>query len=202
MHMESAMHLFDSVTDDRDYPGKLTLWAAAEYHADREWADGQGWSKERRRRKIQANLTEALRVRAVSSYERLKARGEPLVARLGVIDAGNCLPRVFRENPTALPLERVARAHWDGFFAASLQRKMGSRKAVAQQSSIYDLTHLVGAAYCSVFTRDQETSRWLGETRTGLGFNRQFAVGELGAAGFVGALMSAWTAARGTLGSP
>ncbi len=58
----------------------------------------------------------------------------------------------------------------------------------------FDWLHLVGAAYCDVFTCDRQVSEWLGDLRTRFGRRHQLAAkGHPGGPqGFVQDLMATW----------
>jgi hypothetical protein len=67
-----------------------------------------------------------------------------------------------------------------------------NRLRAAHASGIGDWMHLVGAAYCDVFTCDGRVAGWLGDVRDTLGLRRQLGVRghPRGAQGFVRDLMA------------
>jgi len=94
-----------------------------------------------------------------------------------------------------LPLFRVAIRFNEGFVAGVMRREAGSKKdREALSGSFHDSLHLVGAAYCDVFTCDKGTSESLGGFRAQIGRQCQLAVrGHAGGIqGFVEALIANW----------
>lgn len=68
----------------------------------------------------------------------------------------------------------------------------GSKKAGKQASTTHDAAHLVGAAYCDVFTCDGDVAEWLGDVRVSLGLRPQIWKKGKSKAEFVRALTHDW----------
>jgi hypothetical protein len=171
--------------------------AANTFRADRAWAEQQGWSEEKKRERTEQNVRTALRTRALEADRRLVARLD--ASYLGKTctsgDVQDLLVDLYDGDLQALPLFRIDRLFIEGFVAAALRKQAGSAKERdALGGSFYDNLHLIGAAYCDVFTCDRETSNWLGSFRTQIGRAPQLTVGghARGVEGFVADLMSTW----------
>lgn len=69
-------------------------------------------------------------------------------------------------HPAALPLQSVARFVVSNLADAAARQTTGTGKFEKRHAGdFFDLNHLIGAAYCDVFTCDKRTSSYLGEYR-------------------------------------
>lgn len=164
-----------------------------------EWATAQGWSDERKRQETAVNIRLSLWQRAEAADRRMTARGDAAYAQkqrtLPEIRAR--LIELYETDPKAMPFMRVsqsfnegANAHVEGGQVVDGQPSRRLREA--HESGPADWMHLVGAAYCDVFTCDGRVAGWLGDVRAALGLRRQLAVRghPSGAQGFVRDLMA------------
>jgi hypothetical protein len=160
-----------------------------------------GWNEQAGRDDVARNVREDIRRRAHEADLRLirqedAAYGSRTCTSAEVPDR---LVALYEREPKALPLFRVIhrfnegavgrieRAEiTDGQPSSKLRRQLGS--------SFGDYIHLVGAAYCDVFTCDGTVSEWLGKLRVTLGLRPQLAVRGYpgGAEPFVRDLMATW----------
>jgi hypothetical protein len=103
---------------------------------------------------------------------------------------------LYERDQQVLPLFCVETLFGHGLAEAILRKTPGSPGDVkALSGASEDGLHLVGAAYCDVFTCDRATSNTLGGIRAKLGLRPEFAArgypGGLGA--FVADLMATWS---------
>jgi hypothetical protein len=164
-----------------------------------QWADAQGWTDERKRQETAVNVRRSLWERAEAADKRLTARGDaayaPKPCTLPEVRAR--LIELYECEPKAMPLMRVmqrfnegANAHVERGQVVNGQPSKSLRKTFL--SSFGDWMHLVGAAYCDVFTCDGTVSGWLDDVRETIGLRRQLAVRGYpgGPQAFVGDLMA------------
>lgn len=101
----------------------------------------------------------------------------------------------YDSDRSELPLYRIQKAYGKGLAEGIERRTAGSSKdAKALSGAAEDGLHLVGAAYCDVFTCDRATSLSIGDVRVRVGRTPQLAVGGHpgGVGGFVRDLMATW----------
>jgi hypothetical protein len=173
------------------------MQGAERFRPDRRWADAQGWTEQRRREETENNIRVSLRQRARDADGRLTLKGDSLYAgkTCSSGDVQDALVDTYARDPRAMPLFRADRRFFDGAAARVVRGQPGSKSLrEALRGSLCDWLHLVGAAYCDVFTCDRAVSDWLGDLRAPLGLRPQLAVGGhlAGVAGFVTELMASW----------
>jgi hypothetical protein len=142
-----------------------------------------------------SRLRALLRQRALEAHKRLMASDTEYSARNPSWDEVlDPFVTAFQTNPAALPLAKIFDQLGQGFIDTATRRNPRSRRFEGLDSSVLDIFHaLTGAAYCTTFTCDQLTARWLGDVRLKLGLQQPvvFAGDE---AGFVAELRAAWQA--------
>ncbi len=168
-------------------PRNIAVGAASGYRYDQQF----GLPAEEHDRIAEWNSTAMLADRAIEASRRLASKGFRLPARSGR-EVAAALTSVLAAQPRALPLERVMRAFTKGFFAKSRRLEEGSKKAGKQASTTHDAAHLVGAAYCDVFTCDGDVAEWLGDVRVSLGLQPQIRKKGKSKAELVQALTHDW----------
>jgi len=163
------------------------------------WADAQGWSEVRKQGETLVNIRRALWEGAVETDRRLTSRGDSAWGKkqrtLREIQAG--LLDVYERDLASMPLMRVTDRFKEGAVARVergqvVDGRPSKRLREDLVGSFGDWLHLVGAAYCDVFTCDGDVSTWLGDVRETLGFRRQLSERNhpSGAEGFVRDLMA------------
>jgi hypothetical protein len=168
---------------------------------DHQWADAQGWTDDMKRKATECNVRVALRERARDADKRLTSKGNAAYAAKECRDGDvqDRLVELYQREPKAMPLFRVIRqfneganAHVERGQIVNGQPSKSLRKTLL--SSFGDWMHLVGAAYCDVFTCDGTVSGWLGDVRVSLGLRPQLASrGYMGGPeAFVRDLMATW----------
>jgi hypothetical protein len=178
------------------YVGQF-MQSAEQFRPDRQWAEAQGWTEQRRREETEYNIRVALRRRAQDADGRLTLRGDSLYAKKKCSsgEVQDALVDVYTRDPRAMPLFRADRRFFDGAAVRVVRGRQESRSLHdALRGSLCDWLHLVGAAYCDVFTCDRAVSDWLRDLRSTLGLHPQLAVGGHagGVGGFVAELMATW----------
>jgi hypothetical protein len=156
---------------------------AEAFRADRKWADAQGWDAARKTWQTAFNIRRALRAQAC-------VLGRPFhPGRTG----NDVLVRLYETNARALPRFRLAMAFNEGLAAGAARKgEGGAGLRKAYRGSFYDWAHLLGGAYCDVFTCDGEVSKWIGELRAGFGLRPQMTAKGLPPETFVRELMATW----------
>jgi hypothetical protein len=175
-----------SQADAADYVAYLPLrdWLErVARDANHQWADTQGWSDERKRQETAANIRRSLWERAAEADKRLTARADVAYAKkqrsLREVQAG--LIELYERDPKTMPLFRVIQRFNEGANAhvergQVVDGQPSKRLRDTLLSAFGDWLHLMGAAYCDVFTCDGIVSGWLADVRNGLGLPRQLAV--------------------------
>jgi hypothetical protein len=142
-----------------------------------------GWTDERKRQETAANVRRTLWERAAETDRRLTVRSDAVYAQKLCIarEIPGRLLELYEREPKAMPMFRViqrfnegANAHVERGQVVNGQPSKSLRKTFL--SSFADWMHLVGAAYCDVFTCDRTVSGWLGDVRQSLGLRPQLAV--------------------------
>jgi hypothetical protein len=168
---------------------------------DHQWADAQQWTDERKQDRMAYNIRVALRTAARSADRRLALREDTAYAAKGCTggDVQDLLVALYEREPRAMPLFRVDRRFVEG-ASARIKRgevrdgRVSNAIRNALKGSLCDWIHVMGAAYCDVFTCDGAVSDWLGNLRTTMGLRPQLALqGHPGESeGFVQALIGTW----------
>lgn len=155
-----------------------------------------GLSPAQGRALVEQNVAQDLRRSANAAIRSLGETDDEFRRRGGPSDAIHQRAMdLFDQDPRVLPLFRIETLFSQGLAEAILRRTPGSSKDVAALSGASeDGAHLVGAAYCDVFTCDRATSNSLGAIRTQFGRRPQLAVGGYpgGVPAFVADLMATW----------
>jgi hypothetical protein len=107
------------------------------------------------------------------------------------------LIELYETDPKVMPLLRVRERFKEGATAhversSLVDGKPSKRLRETLESSFGDCLHLVGAAYCEVFTCDGIAAGWLDDVREKRGFGRQRTIQghAQGERGFVEDLMA------------
>jgi hypothetical protein len=135
---------------------------------------------------------------AMDAHQRLIGRPDIDYASHGATlnDIVDPLVELFSRDPASLPLTRVLDRLSNGLARTATTRTIDSRRFNELDSSLADIFHAaIGAACCTVFTCDRLTAEWLGDVRSGLGFDPPI-VFRGDAEAFVSSLTSAWDQAR------
>jgi hypothetical protein len=167
---------------------------AARVRADRVAPEHAHVTSERGASIIELHHRQDLARRATSAAQRLRSSGmlPDSCTDQQVLHTAFAL---YESDESELPLYRIQKAYGKGLAEGIERRTAGSAKDVkALSGAAEDGLHLVGAAYCDVFTCDRATSLSIGDVRQRIGRRPQLAVGGHpgGAAGFVGDLMATW----------
>lgn len=120
-----------------------------------------------------------LRKNAIAAHRRLAA-SSIAYRQLRLSEGGVQDPFVdfVAKTPSAVPITRVTRAFTPGFADTARRANRGRKRVRKAESAPLDFMHAaIGAAYCDIFTCDEETSAWLGNTRKDLGLSEQIALG-------------------------
>jgi len=160
-----------------------------------------GWTDERKRQETGVNVRRTLWDRAAEIDRRLTVRGDAVYAQKPYVarEIPGRLLELYEREPRTMPMFRViqrfnegANAHVERGQVVNGEPSNSLRKTF--QSSFADWMHLVGAAYCDVFTCDRTVSGWLGDVRETLGLRPQLAVRGYpgGPQAFVRDLMATW----------
>jgi hypothetical protein len=161
-----------------------------------------GWNEGMGRDHVAHNVREDLRRRAREADLRLIRRGDAayVVKTCLSEQVPERLVALYEREPKAMPLFRVIHRFNEGAIARIERAEIvngvpSNRVRAALGSSFGDWIHLVGAAYCDVFSCDGTVSKWLGDLRTTFGFRPQLSVGGYpgGATAFVKDLMATWS---------
>ena len=148
---------------------------------DHQWADAQGWTEQRKREKTAYNIRRHLRIVAAAADKRLAQQDAAYSAKTCTSgQVQDLLVALYEREPQAMPLFRVDRKFIDGASALIKRGQVVNGKVSRKlrdklKGSLCDWIHVMGAAYCDVFTCDGEVSNWLGDIRTTLGLRPQFS---------------------------
>lgn len=174
MRVESLVHV-DELQDDT--------------HA----ADKRKWSKSRRQQQTAFKRRRALRLLAQEAHQRLVESDDPEYAGRAGTSPMRHFERYVLGTPKALPCLRVSWAFLRQYRHVVAKLKPGTPGYLAHKSGLSDRTHLLGAAYCDVFTCDGLVSTCLGDVRTKLGFRHpQITLKGKTPEAFVAALAATW----------
>ncbi|HEY3822504.1 MAG TPA: hypothetical protein VGL81_35310 [Polyangiaceae bacterium] len=163
-----------------------------------------GWTEEMGKSDVERNSLDAIRAYArwADLCLRCNNRDAAYAARRYPSEAvPQLLVELYARNPRTLPAQRIVRA-----FNAGVVSRMdrghidkngqpSNSLRASLSSSFADFMHLVGAAYCDVFTCDGPVAGWIGEVRRTLGHpRRQLTLQgyDGGAQAFVRDLMATW----------
>jgi hypothetical protein len=160
-----------------------------------------GWTEQMGRDDVAINVRNSLLSLAASADRRLRQRQDSAYAASNVVDTAvpGLVVDLYEREPTVMPLFHMEQRFNAGAVArmerGEIRNAQPSNKLRgALASSFGDYMHLVGGAYCDVFTCDGPVSQWLGDLRPTLGLGRQLAVSGYpgGARTFVRDLMATW----------
>jgi hypothetical protein len=196
-----AVAVFDAKLDFSAYEDRF-INLLVQVAQDHQAVDAEEWTEQRKSARMAYNIRVALRTAAQSADQRLMQRGDAayLTKKCSAGEVQDMLVSLYDREPRSMPLFRVERKFIEG--AASLiergqvvNGKVSGTLYDKLRGSLGDWHHLLGAAYCDVFTCDGTVSTWLGDVRTTLGLRHQLAVKGYpgGAEGFVRDLMATWS---------
>jgi len=184
------------------------ILGVAELH--RQWAKA-GWTQPQVQARLEQNLRVALRKRAYDTNARLAAERDPAYVNKACTDGAvqDLLVDLYERDARTMPMFRATRLFIRGSVDLAghgevVNGRPSNKLSGALSGLLFDYWHLVGAAYCDVFTCDRTVSDWLGDSRVTLGLRPQMAVrGHPGAAeGFVRDLTATWPEATNLKRSP
>jgi hypothetical protein len=177
--------------------GGLVPGMARGVREDRAEAVARGKPDPFRRERIDDNQRAKLRRLAMDADRRLTENADVAYAAKAYT-SNEVLDRFieqYQNDPRSLPLQRAHGLHVESLLDGVGRRTPGSsRDRDLLSGAMEDGMHLVGAAYCDVFTCDRITSNALGDFRTTIGRMPQLAIGGYpgGVEAFVRDLMATW----------
>ena len=141
-----------------------------------------GWTDERKRQETAVNIRRSLWQRAEAADRRLTARGDAAYAQkqCTLAEVRARLIELYEVEPKAMPLMRVIQRFNEGAIAHAERGEVvngqpSKRLRETLESAFGDWMHIVGAAYCDIFTCDGIVADWLGDGREALGLRRQLS---------------------------